>query len=64
VAAKILNIEKNNETAETPSPLSKIGSDAEGSTAAIDEPDAQKVAAKCTEEVKAGYLLAIKANVG
>jgi hypothetical protein len=44
-----------------PTPLSNIGSGAEGSAAAA---DAQKEAAKGAEEAKADYLLAIKANAG
>ncbi|MDR1538832.1 MAG: hypothetical protein LBU32_12715 [Clostridiales bacterium] len=45
--AQILNNEKTNETAVMPTPLSNIGSGAEGSTAAADAPDARKEAAKC-----------------
>jgi hypothetical protein len=47
-----------------PTPLSNIGSGAEGPAATADAPDAQKEAAKCIKEAKADYLLAIKANAG
>jgi hypothetical protein len=62
--AQILINEKTNETAAMPTPLSNIGSDAEGSIITADAPDAQKEAAKCIKEAKADYLLAIKANAG
>ncbi|MDR1537224.1 MAG: hypothetical protein LBU32_04380, partial [Clostridiales bacterium] len=59
--AQILINEKTNETAAMPTPLSNIGSGAEGPAAAA---DAREEAAKGAEGAKADYLLAIKANAG